>query len=342
MIFLMVVIGGVTRLTESGLSITEWKPVTGVVPPLTDAAWQAEFEKYQEIPQYRLMNEGMTLGEFKSIFFWEYVHRLWGRLIGVVFLVPLVWFAVRRRIPRRLLAPLAFLFVLGGLQGALGWYMVESGLAVRVNVSQYRLAAHLVFALLIYAATLWTALSLIRPAPAGEAPSPAGGGAARLRPWATALVGLVFLTITAGAFVAGLHAGLTYNTFPLMDGRFVPAGYLQLEPWWRNWFESIEAVQFNHRLLAETTFLAVLALWAYGLRHAPDGWTRRALHALLAAACLQLGLGIATLLLVVPIPLAAAHQAGAVLLLTAAIVLRHAVRAPARLAAAVPAGSVSA
>jgi cytochrome c oxidase assembly protein subunit 15 len=336
MIFLMVVIGGVTRLTESGLSITEWKPVTGVVPPLTAAAWQAEFERYQQIPQYRLMNEGMTLAEFKSIFFWEYVHRLWGRLIGVAFLLPLIWFAVRRRIPRRLLPALGLLFVLGGLQGALGWYMVESGLTHRVNVSQYRLAAHLVFALLIYAAMLWTALGVLRPAPAEDAP-----GAARLRPWATALVGLVFLTITAGAFVAGLRAGLTYNTFPLMDGRFVPAGYLQLSPWWRNWFESIEAVQFNHRLLAETTFLAVLALWAYGMRHAPQGRPRRALHALLAAACLQVGLGIATLLLVVPIPLAAAHQAGAVLLLTAAVALRHAVRAPARLVAAVPAGSVS-
>ena len=359
MIFVMVVIGGVTRLTLSGLSITEWQPVTGIVPPLSQAAWAVEFDKYRQIPQYRLVNYGMSLDEFKTIYLWEYVHRLWGRLIGVAYAVPLLYFLVRRQLPRRLLMPLAGILALGFAQGALGWYMVTSGLADRVEVSQYRLVAHLALALLIYTATLRLALGLLEsPSPpfraeregptlkawegevgigerSGLRPltptlSPGGGEgvSARWRRGAEGILGLVALTILAGGFVAGLDAGLAYNTFPLMDGSFVPVGYAQLEPFIRNWFENVAAVQFDHRLLAMTTAAAVLALWSAGWRSALPRPARLALHALLAAAMLQFALGLLTLLLVVPIPLAAAHQAGAVILLTAAIVLRHRLRRP--------------
>jgi cytochrome c oxidase assembly protein subunit 15 len=321
MIFLMVVIGGVTRLTESGLSITEWKPVTGVMPPLSEAEWQAEFAKYQQIPEYKQVHFTMTLAEFKGIYFWEYLHRLWGRLIGVVFAVPLIWFGLRRMIPLDLAPKLVGLFALGGLQGFMGWYMVKSGLVDRTDVSQYRLVAHLGLAVVIYAAMLWVALGLLVSEPMAVA-------FARLRHGASALVVLVFLTLLSGGFVAGLDAGLTYNTFPLMDGRYVPAGYAQLEPFWLNWFENVTAVQFDHRVLAETTFCAAVALWIFGRRSLVPGPARTALHCVLAAACLQVTLGISTLLLVVPIPLAAAHQAGAILLLTTVLVFRHLVRAP--------------
>jgi len=352
MIFVMVVIGGITRLTLSGLSITEWQPVTGIVPPLSHAAWAAEFEKYRQIPQYRLLNYGMSLDEFKTIYLWEYFHRLWGRLIGFAYALPLVYFVARRRLPCALMTPLAGILLLGAAQGALGWYMVTSGLADRVEVSQYRLVAHLVVALLIYAATLWIALGLLSgplqpvPGPYPHPPPLAGegviAGAAGSLPrkrgrvrvgagWRRAaelVLALVALTILAGGFVAGLGAGLTYNTFPLMDGSFVPSGYAQLQPFIRNWFENVAAVQFDHRLLAMSTAAAVLALWLAGWRASLPRPARLALHALLAAAALQFALGLSTLLLVVPIPLAAAHQAGAVLLLTAALVLRHQLRPP--------------
>lgn len=320
MIFLMVVIGGITRLTLSGLSITEWQPVSGIVPPLSDAAWQVEFAKYQQIPQYRLITRGMTLAEFKTIFLWEYVHRLWGRAIGIVYLLPLLYFIARRRIPRRLVPPLAGIFALGAAQGVLGWYMVESGLVNRVEVSQYRLTAHLLLALAIYAATLWAALGLWRGSPGDAVVAP------RWRRAGEATLALVALTIAAGGFTAGLHAGLVFNTFPLMDGQWVPDGYAQLDPFVRNWFENVTAVQFDHRVLATVTATVVLVLWLAGWRAALPRPARLALHLLLAAVALQFALGVATLLLVVPIPLAAAHQAGAVLLLTVAIVFRHAVR----------------
>ncbi len=328
MIFVMVVIGGITRLTLSGLSITEWQPVAGILPPMSPAAWAVEFAKYQHIPQYRLLNWGMSLDDFKTIYLWEYVHRLWGRLIGVAYGLPFLYFALRRRLPRPLIAPLAGILALGFLQGALGWYMVTSGLAARVEVSQYRLVAHLALALLIYAATLWVALELLQSRSPASRASDGEGAPGRWRHAAEALIALIGLTMLAGGFVAGLHAGLVYNTFPLMDGSFVPAGYAQLQPFIRNWFETIPAVQFDHRLLAETTVAAVLLLWLAGRRAALPRPARLALHALLAAALLQFSLGVATLLLVVPIPLAAAHQAAGLLLLTAAIVLRHRLRRP--------------
>jgi heme a synthase len=322
MVFVMVVLGGITRLTLSGLSITQWHPVIGVVPPLSEAQWIAEFERYKQVPEYRLVHQGMTLAQFKGIFFWEYLHRLWGRLIGFAYALPLAWFWFRGRLRRRLKAPLLGILGLGFAQGFLGWYMVESGLADRVDVSQYRLVAHLALALLVYAAMLWVALGILR------GPSGVAAPAARWRRAGDAIVALVALTIAAGGFTAGLRAGLTYNTFPLMDGRLVPAGYAQLHPFWRNWFENIPAVQFDHRLLAMTTLTAVVLLWAAGMRAALPRPARLALWALLAAALVQVSLGISTLLLVVPIPLAVCHQAGAVLLLTAAIVFRHTLRRP--------------
>jgi cytochrome c oxidase assembly protein subunit 15 len=322
LIFLMVVVGGITRLTLSGLSITEWKPVIGIVPPLSAADWAAEFAKYRQIPEYRAIHFAMSLGEFKSIYYWEYLHRLLGRLIGVAFAVPFIWFLARRQLPRRLAPPLAGILLLGFGQGLLGWYMVQSGLADRVEVSQYRLVAHLALALAIYAAILWTALGIVRGSPSPDA-SPGRRRAAE------AVLVLVSLTILAGGFVAGTRAGLTYNTFPLMDGRLVPAGYAELHPFYLNWFENIAAVQFDHRLLAVATVSAVFVLWVARLRADLPKPARKALRALLAVAVLQVALGISTLLLVVPIPLAAAHQAGAVLLLTAAIVLRHSLRAAA-------------
>jgi cytochrome c oxidase assembly protein subunit 15 len=325
MIFAMVVIGGITRLTVSGLSITEWQPVVGILPPLSPAAWAAEFEKYQHIPQYRLVTYGMSLDQFKTIYLWEYFHRLGGRLIGFAYALPLLYFVLRRRLPRPLMVPLAGILLFGFLQGALGWYMVTSGLADRVEVSQYRLVAHLALALLIYAATLWIALGVLAGWTRRLSDGRVGAGWRRA---AEAIIALVVLTITAGGFVAGLHAGLTYNTFPLMDGSVVPAGYAQLQPFMRNWFENIAAVQFDHRLLAMMTSAAVLLVWLAGCRATLPRPVRHALHGLLAATALQFCLGVATLLLVVPIPLAAAHQAGAVLLLTAAIVLRHRLRPP--------------
>ena len=310
MIFAMVVIGGITRLTESGLSITEWKPVSGAIPPLSQSAWQEEFAKYQQTDQYRLLNQGMSLGEFKSIFWWEFIHRFWGRLIGLVFFVPYVWFLATGRIRATLAKQLAGVFVLGALQGALGWYMVMSGLVDRVDVSPYRLTAHLGLAIVIYAAVLWIALDLLRP----HAHSRASG-------FALALSALVFCTMLSGGFVAGLDAGMTYNTFPLMDGRLVPAGYFDLDPAWRNVFENVAAVQFNHRLLGTSSL--VVALW-FWWRHRESGRLSVALVAV--AALTQVALGISTLLLVVPIPLAALHQAGAMTLLTVALIAAHRLR----------------
>ncbi|MGC2203317.1 MAG: COX15/CtaA family protein [Stellaceae bacterium] len=331
LIFLMVVVGGITRLTLSGLSITEWKPVIGVLPPLSAADWATEFAKYQQIPEYRAVHYAMSLDDFKGIYYWEYFHRLLGRLIGVAFAVPFVWFLARRRLPKRLVLPLAGILLLGLAQGLLGWYMVESGLADRVEVSQYRLVAHLALALAIYSSILWVAFGIV------QAPLRDPGSSPGLRRAAEVVLALVALTILAGGFVAGTRAGLTYNTFPLMDGRLVPAGYDQLQPFYLNWFENIAAVQFDHRALAVATFSAVLLLWAAGLRAKLPIQAHIALHVLMATAALQVALGVSTLLLVVPIPLAAAHQAGAVVLLTAAIYLRHTLSGAAVMDAGAPA-----
>lgn len=305
MIFVMVLLGGATRLTESGLSMVEWQPLT-VLPPMSEAAWQETFAKYQASPEYIHKNVGMTLAEFKGIFWLEYIHRLWGRLIGVAVIVPLLWFAVRGAIDRPFALRMGILFLLGGMQGALGWYMVQSGLADRPEVSPYRLAAHLGLAVLLYGVLVWMALTHRHP---GGRLTPEGRRAA-------AFLGLVFVTILSGAFVAGLDAGLIYNTFPLMDGALIPRGLDMMTPWWRNLFENVTTVQFDHRVLAVTTVVAALILRLSLGGRLRTARQRAAADAVAVMALVQLGLGIATLLLVVPIPLAVAHQGGALLLLT--------------------------
>jgi cytochrome c oxidase assembly protein subunit 15 len=325
MVYVMIVIGGLTRLTESGLSIVEWRPFTGFIPPLNHADWQALFEQYQRYPEFQKVNRDMTLAGFQAIFWLEYFHRLWGRVIGVAFLVPFAWFLLRGRIDRALAPRLAIVFVLGGLQGALGWYMVQSGLVDRPDVSQYRLAAHLALALALYGYLLWLAFGLLaRPrAPAGRVP-------AWLGPAAGAAFALVCLTIVAGAFVAGLDAGLVYNEFPLMGGGLAPPDLFAMEPAWRNFFENPSAVQFMHRALAVTTAAVIVALWFATRFGQVAPRLRASASVLMMVAALQVLLGVSTLLLFVPIHLAALHQATAVLVFTAAIWLLHEIRAARR------------
>ncbi len=321
MLLVMVALGGATRLTGSGLSIMEWAPLMGALPPLSDAEWQRLYGLYQRIPQYSLVNDGFGLEGFKHIFWLEWAHRLWGRLIGLAFLAPLAWFALRGRIDRRLAKRLGLLFLLGGLQGGIGWFMVASGFAAdSTAVSPYRLVIHLAMALTLYAAIFWTALSLWHAPP--EPPVAASGpGLRRLTVATCASVGL---TILAGGFVAGLKAGLTYNSFPLMDGSLVPDGYARLRPFLRNLTENVAAVQFDHRVLATLTAALALATVAAGLRRGVTGRLRAALAVLGLAVAGQYALGVATLLWVVPVSLGTAHQAMAVLVLTAALAAAHA------------------
>lgn len=312
-IFLTLVVGGATRLTKSGLSIVEWKPVTGVLPPLSEPDWQAEFKKYQEIPQYRERNSGMSLHEFKTIYWWEWSHRVFARLTGAVFLVPFLFFLWRGWIPPRLRVRLWTIFGAGAALGAVGWWMVSSGLAgsERVSVSQYRLAFHLTLACVIYAAVLWTAQDLM-PRPPKAVPR-------RLRVTATAIALLVLLQIYLGALVAGLHAGLVYNTWPLIDGALVPdaARLWFIAPAWRNLFENTLTAQFDHRMLA-------YAIWLIAILHGIDAWrTQQAWRGALTLAVMitaQAALGIVTLLMVTPLHLALAHQLMAILVLTVAVV----------------------
>lgn len=312
LVFAMVVLGGVTRLTNSGLSIVEWKPIMGTLPPLSDQEWQETFAQYQAFPEYQKINRGMSLTEFKSIFWFEYLHRLLGRSIGVAFLFPFFWFWQKKRVPPGLMPKLTFLFVLGGLQGLMGWYMVKSGLVDDPRVSQYRLAAHLALAFLIYAAMIWLALGLLRPA-AGV-----GREADGLRRAARAVFALISVTVVSGAFVAGLDAGFDYNSFPLMDGRLIPEAYLAHEPAWRNIFENVAAVQFNHRVLGIGVFVLTL-MFVWRLRRVEQTKLRQAALLLGVMAVLQPILGVATLLAVVPVSLGALHQAGALLTFSASL-----------------------
>jgi cytochrome c oxidase assembly protein subunit 15 len=309
----LVMVGGATRLTESGLSIVDWKPVAGVLPPMGEMAWQAEFSRYQASPQYTEINRGMALGDFKVIFWFEYVHRLLARLLGLCFAVPLLWFWLRGAIPTRLRWPLLGILALGAAQGYMGWYMVKSGLVDVPRVSPYRLAAHLGLALLVHALMLRVALGLVLP-------RMAAAGSASARRWPRGvLLTLVAITILFGAFVAGLRAGLMYNTFPLMAGHWVPPGLGGLEPLWRNFFENPVTAQFIHRVLAMTTLVVVFLVWWRMRGAAADGAQARSRHALLLMALIQVVLGICTLLWVVPVWLGTLHQGGAVLLLSAVI-----------------------
>ncbi len=320
MIFAMVILGGVTRLTGSGLSMVEWDPLFGVVPPLNQEHWEEVFAKYRGSPEYQKINLGMDLDGFKSIYWFEFAHRLLGRSIGVVFLLPLLYFALRGVLTPSLLLRLLGAFVLGGLQGVLGWYMVKSGLVDRPHVSQYRLTAHLGLALLIYCYLLWLLFDLLFSARAGAC---AAAGVRRAAAW---LFGLASLTVVSGGFVAGLKAGFAYNTFPKMGEQWLPPAGWMLQPGWRNLFENIATVQFDHRLLAMLTLLAVAVFWVYVRKSSVSTTARMGTHLLLLAALAQVSMGIGTLLLHVPVALAAAHQGGALLLLSAALFVNHRLR----------------
>jgi len=331
-LFSLIVLGGVTRLTGSGLSITDWRPVTGVLPPFSEQAWQQEFDLYRASPEYQVVNRGMSMAEFKVIYGYEYAHRLLARLLGLAFAIPLAWFWFRGKIPPRLRWPLVGLLGLGMLQGYMGWFMVASGLVDIPRVSPYRLAAHLSLALIIYAVMFWLALGLMRPR-AERAP-------AHIRRGLQPLLVVVAVTIVSGAFVAGLKAGFVYNTFPLMAGQWVPDGLLHLEPAWRNLFENPATVQFTHRLLGLGTLALVLFLWVRALRLPLSRAQRYAFHGVGAAAILQVTLGIKTLLMFVPVSLGAAHQGGAVVLLSMVLLaLYESGRAPHAVEAAMPAGA---
>lgn len=318
LVTVMITVGGATRLTGSGLSITEWNLIGGIVPPLSDAAWLEAFEKYKTIPQYIEVNKGMTLDGFKSIFWWEWGHRFIGRMVGFVFGLPLAWFWWTGRLRKSMRVPLVALLVLGGLQGRVGWFMVQSGLADRVLVSPYRLAMHLGLALLVLAGLTWLVMGLGRAGGRGITLRTVTRGQAWL---AAAIVALVLLQALAGAFVAGLKAGLTYNTWPLMDGHLIPPGLDTLSPWFVNLFENVTTVQFDHRMLAYVLVVVVLVHVAGIVRSADDERVRHSGWLLGAAVLAQAGLGIWTLLEVVPLSLALLHQAGAAILLVIAV--RH-------------------
>jgi len=328
-VFGMVILGGVTRLTRSGLSMTDWKP-QGSLPPLNDVEWTAEFEKYKRFPEFQRLHPDMTLEDFKGIFWLEWGHRMAGRAVGIVFGVPLIWFAARGSISRRLAPTLVLLFAMGGSQGLVGWWMVKSGLQEPANnsdgvprVSPYRLAAHLTAAFAIYSLLLYTSLGVMQPRAAAVS--------ATLLPLARRvrlLAALVGVTAISGAFVAGMQAGLAFNTFPLMEGRVVPEGYFELEPAYRNFFESVPSVQLHHRALALSTLAATCAFWFYTQRMPMSPALRRSSDLLLLAAWGQVGLGIATLLNAVPVWLGSAHQAGALTLFSLTLLTIHTVRVP--------------
>lgn len=311
----MVIVGGATRLTESGLSIVEWKPVTGTLPPLSEQQWHDAFEDYKKIPQYREMNAGMSLAEFKYIFWWEWGHRLLGRLIGFAFLLPFLYFLWRGGLPSALKRRLWGIFGLGALQGAVGWWMVASGLTHRVEVSQYRLAVHLMIAFLIFAAVVWT-LRQLTPRPE-QKPQPR-----RFKTFAHLLMGLTFVQVYLGALVAGLRAGTAYNTWPLIDGAFIPASSRLFfeDPWWRNFFDNTLTVQFSHRMVAYTLFVLAIIHVIDVVRSKAGARVTNGALAIASTIAVQAAIGIWTLLLSVPLGPALLHQAVALVVLTAVLV----------------------
>lgn len=322
LVLAMVVVGGATRLTESGLSITEWKPIHGVIPPLSEMEWEEELEKYRQIPEYQLINKGMSLEEFKVIFWWEWGHRLLGRFIGVAFFIPMAVFWVQGRIEPWLKPRLVVGLFLGGLQGAIGWWMVASGLVDRVDVSQYRLATHLTLACVIFGYLFWIARRL--------APGDAAPNEERSALWDSGAVvlGLVFVQIFLGGLVAGLNAGLTFNTWPLMDGQIVPSGLFLMNPVWLNFFENVMTVQFQHRMTAYLLVAAVLYLLVRTLRTGGSGAARRPVFHLAGFVALQLVFGILTLVGQVPLDMALLHQAFAVFVLAGAVDYLVALKGP--------------
>ena len=332
LVYAMVVVGGVTRLTGSGLSMVRWHPVSGALPPIGEHAWRQEFDAYRASPEYRLVNRGMSLAEFKRIFWMEYAHRTLGRGVGVAFLAPFVVFLAMRAIPRGMIPRLAGVFVLGGAQGVLGWYMVRSGLVDTPRVSQYRLAAHLSLAVVIYVYLLALAMQVL-DSRGSERRTAAGSGPAG--PLALAAAITVFLTLVMGAFVAGLKAGHVYPTFPKMGEFWAPPGMFDTAPWWRDFFENPVTAQFTHRVLALASCIVVIAAWGASLGTDLPRRARLWAHASLVTIAVQVALGVSTLLLHVPVALAAGHQAGAIALLTCLVGLYLGAR-PSRLASTSP------
>ncbi len=320
LIFSMVILGGVTRLTGSGLSMVNWHPIHGVIPPLTEFAWQEEFSNYQQSPEFTKINRDMTVDGFKQIFLFEYSHRILGRIIGLVFFIPFLYFYFTRKIKPGLTPQLLFMFFLGGLQGLLGWYMVKSGLVDNPHVSQYRLTAHLIAAILIYAYILWTAMGLLNRAPRVAKSESSNPG---FRKAIHYLILMVVVTIVSGGFVAGLKAGHIFNTFPLMNGQWIPEGLISLKPHYLNLFENMVTVQFNHRYLALSTGALLLIYWLFSKFHNFDSSTNRSFNLVAFLVLVQVTLGISTLLLQVPVWLGASHQAGALLLFTAVLYNMH-------------------
>jgi cytochrome c oxidase assembly protein subunit 15 len=322
MVFATLVVGGVTRLTHSGLSIVEWQPIVGTIPPLNQSEWEATFDKYKQTPEFQKVNHRMSLDEFKGIFYWEYWHRVLGRGIGLVFFLPFVFFLLRRRLDRPLTLKLVGIFILGGMQGAMGWYMVKSGLVDDPRVSQYRLTAHLSLAFLIFIAMMWVALDLLNPR-STQVPNAAARALRRFGFW---LALLAFYMVITGGFVAGIRAGKAYNTFPLMNGYVLPPESFMISPWYLNFFNNMATVQFDHRLGA--WLLAFLVPWFWmKIRSAPvSASARLAATLLLAALAIQIALGIATLLLAVPVALGAAHQGGSMVVFGILLWLNHELR----------------
>ena len=318
LVFLMVIVGGITRLTQSGLSIVEWQPVAGVLPPMNDAHWEELFAKYKATPQFKQTNHDMDVAGFKKIFWWEYVHRLLGRVIGLVFLLPFLYFLFKKKLDDDVAWKLGSIFVLGGVQGAFGWFMVQSGLVEEPRVNSFRLAVHLGLAFVIYGWMMWVAWDLTKRERVNNTDA--------LRGRAAAMLALVFLQVLSGALVAGIHGGYAYNTWPLMDGHVIPPDIALLDPWWLNLASNIAAVQFIHRGLALLVVALAVALWFDVRRDLPNDRARSWSTLLLAMVVLQFALGIVTLLLRVPVNLGVLHQAGAVLVFTMALGLRHALR----------------
>ena len=321
-IFAMVVLGGVTRLTGSGLSMVQWEPIMGILPPLGQAEWQESFRLYQLYPEYKIKNFGMSLDEFKAIFWFEYSHRVLGRSIGLIFFFPMLYFFLRGKVETTLKPKLIAMFILGGLQGLMGWYMVKSGLVANPHVSQYRLTAHLALAFIVYAYIFWVAMDLLLPQ-LKESIMP---DKETLKKRSLILSILVFIVVISGGFVAGLKAGMAYNTFPLMNGQLIPDGLFALDPAWSNFFENVTTVQFDHRVLATILFVGIIAFWFTSMRRNPPPQLKLGLNMLLAMLVIQVTLGISTLLQHVPVALGAAHQGGALALFTIMLFVAQQIR----------------
>lgn len=323
LIYVMVVIGGITRLTHSGLSMVEWNMIVGSMPPVTDADWQEPFEKYKQSPEYMIINNQFTLEEFKSIYWWEYIHRMLGRTIGLVFFIPFCYFWLKKKFDTPLLKKMILLLILGAFQGVLGWFMVKSGLQNEPRVSHYRLAAHLISAFTVFGFTFWYALDLLYPTE-----QKGNEGYKKIKRYAKIMFGLIVLQIIYGAFVAGLKAGLFYNTFPKMSDSFMPETVTAYEPFWKNLLENPSGVQFIHRCLAYIVAVFVLFVWEHARTIQLTSLQRKASNVMLATVAIQFILGVITLLYAVPVTMGVLHQTGAFFLFTSALFFIHSLRTP--------------